>query len=174
MTLTREEREKIEEEERVRAEARTKYSKPQEVRIKKKTSLATWGCLILLVPILIAYIISSINTSSDKTKSTEENKGNITSTVGTNVQEKEVFNKTKAGQICLKHPSWTKEDCIGIADKKIWVGMSYEMLIYLRGKPNSANPSNYGGATHWQWCWNNYTPSCFYDNNDDQIIDSYN
>jgi hypothetical protein len=47
------------------------------------------------------------------------------------------------------------------------------MLKYIRGLPNSANPSNYGMGTEWQWCWNNYTPSCFY-GDEDGIIDSYN
>jgi hypothetical protein len=53
--------------------------------------------------------------------------------------------------------------------------MTYEMLVASLGsKPNSANPSNYGNGTSWQYCWWNTTPSCFYDNNDDGIIDSYN
>lgn len=88
--------------------------------------------------------------------------------------EKKAWEQSKAGQICVKHPEWTKDDCEGLADNKIWIGMSYDMLVYKRGKPNSANPSNYGRGTQWQWCWYDSTPSCFYDVNDDGIVDSYN
>ena len=85
-----------------------------------------------------------------------------------------VWNNPKAKQICLDNPGWTKNECEKLADGKIWIGMSYEMLKYKRGLPDSANPSNYGGGTEWQWCWLDYTPSCFYDTNNDGNIDSYN
>jgi hypothetical protein len=52
--------------------------------------------------------------------------------------------------------------------------MTYKMLIYKRGLPNRANPSNYGQGNSWQWCWDDFNPSFFYDNNDDGIIDAYN
>lgn len=84
------------------------------------------------------------------------------------------WKKTKAGQICIKHPEWSRDDCESLADNKIWVGMTYDMLVYLRGRPNSINPSNYGGKTQYQYCWYERTPSCFYDNDDDNIIDSFN
>lgn len=88
--------------------------------------------------------------------------------------EQKAWDQSKAGQICIKHPEWTKDDCINLADNKIWIGMSYEMLVFKRGKPSSANPSNYGGGIKWQWCWTYYTPLCFYDDNNDGIVDSYN
>lgn len=88
--------------------------------------------------------------------------------------EQKAWESSKAGKLCKKYPTWSKEDCKNLADKKIWVGMSYEMLKEVRGLPNSANPSNYGNGTDWQWCWHDYTPSCFYDNNEDGLIDSYN
>jgi len=81
----------------------------------------------------------------------------------------------KAWKIHKKHPNWSIDDCKNLAEGRYWVGMSYDMLVVsFGGKPNSANPSNYGNETQWQWCWHNYTPSCFYDHNDDGIIDSYN
>lgn len=89
--------------------------------------------------------------------------------------EQKAWESTKAGQLCKKHPDWTKSDCTNVADKKYWIGMSYDMLVAsYGGKPNHANPSNYGGGTQWQWCWSNYTPSCFYDNNGDGLVDSFN
>lgn len=85
------------------------------------------------------------------------------------------WESSKAGQLCKKHPDWTKEDCNNVADGRYWIGMSYDMLVVsYGGKPNRANPSNYGGGTRWQWCWNSYTPSCFYDDNGDGMVDSYN
>lgn len=80
----------------------------------------------------------------------------------------------KAAKIYDKHPKWTMEECKMISEGMVWIGMTYDMLKYMRGLPDSANPSNYGSGTRWQWCWHDKTPSCFYDNNDDGIIDSFN
>jgi hypothetical protein len=90
--------------------------------------------------------------------------------------EQKAWDNSKAGKICKanKDKNWSKEECQRVANRKIWVGMTYDMLVYEMGKPNSANPSNYGSGTSWQWCWYDISPSCFYDNNDDSIIDSYN
>jgi len=89
--------------------------------------------------------------------------------------EQKAWEQSKAGKLCTKYPTWSKEECKNVADKKYWIGMTYDMLVEsYGGKPNHANPSNYGGKTQWQWCWTYYTPSCFYDNNNDGIIDSYN
>ncbi len=88
--------------------------------------------------------------------------------------EQATYNATPAGRICLAHPSWTKDDCTKLANRKIWIGMKYEMLVYLFGKPDHTNVSNYGRGDEYQYCWNDYTPSCFYDNNNDGIIESYN
>jgi len=76
--------------------------------------------------------------------------------------------------LCEKYSDWTRQDCEDIANRLIWVGMSYEMLLELRGEPDHANPSNYGYGTEWQWCWDDYSPSCFYDQDDDGLSDAYN
>lgn len=88
--------------------------------------------------------------------------------------EQMAWDASKAGRICKKHPEWTKDDCTKLANNKFWIGMSIDMLKELRGLPDSANPSNYGYGTNWQWCWYDYTPSCFYDHNEDGLVDSYN
>jgi hypothetical protein len=88
--------------------------------------------------------------------------------------EKEIWDNSKAGKLCNKHTDWTKEECERLANGKIWIGMSYDMLTEKMGLPNSANPSNYGNGTDWQWCWHDYSPSCYYDHNDDGLVDSYN
>ena len=88
--------------------------------------------------------------------------------------EERAWNNSKAGQICAKHDDWTKDECTRIADGKYWVGMDIDMLKAERGLPNSANPSNYGSGTQWQWCWYDWTPMCFYDSDNDGLVDSYN
>jgi len=88
--------------------------------------------------------------------------------------DKRAWKASPAGKICTNHPEWTETDCVGLANNKIWIGMTYDMLVYLLGYPDSTNPSNYGSGTQYQYCWHDNSPSCFYDNNDDGIIDSYN
>jgi hypothetical protein len=103
----------------------------------------------------------------------------------------EAYRNSPAGQIQKLHPSYTKEDCENIANiwklhpnwseytcediahGMIWIGMTLDMLKCERGNPDSANPSNYGYGVHWQWCWYDYKPSCFYGGSDG-IITSYN
>ena len=87
--------------------------------------------------------------------------------------EKREWEQSKAGRICKTNPEWKKEECRLLADDKIWIGMHLDMLKYKMGLPDSANPSNYGRGTKWQWCWHDHKPSCYYGGND-LIIDSYN
>ena len=88
--------------------------------------------------------------------------------------EQEAWERSKAGQICKAHLEWDKESCEKLANNKIWIGMTYDMLVYRRGKPDSKNVSNYGWGSEYQYCWWDWTPSCFYDNDGDGIIDAYN
>jgi len=83
------------------------------------------------------------------------------------------YSKSRAGRLCGKHPDWTREDCELVANRRIWIGMTLGMLKENRGRPDHATPSNYGNGISWQWCWDDYTPSCFYGEND-EIITSYN
>lgn len=90
------------------------------------------------------------------------------------LRETGIWNNSKAWKICNRHTNRTKNDCESIVAGKIRLWMTYDMLIESMGKPNSANPSNYWNGTQRQRCWYNKNPSCFYDDNDDWIIDSYN
>lgn len=86
--------------------------------------------------------------------------------------DRKVWENSKYGKLQKKHPEWSDEDCIRVVKKEIWIGMSLDMLKYQRGLPDTANPSNYGNGTEWQWCWDDYTPSCFYGK--DGVITAYN
>lgn len=88
--------------------------------------------------------------------------------------ELDKYYATPGGRVCKAHPEWSKEDCELLAQKKYWIGMSYDMLVYIIGKPDSINPSNYGSGVKYQYCWTDRRPSCFYDRNNDGLIDSYN
>ena len=154
---------------------------------------------VVMLALVITTLVVIVMNITSKTKPTNDNivknEPNVTTEktereiavedsiyqVGAKKREKEfyaeeaVFMKTKAGRIYKKHPEWSREDCQRLADNDIWIGMGINMLKYKRGLPNSANPSNYGtGVTQWQWCWTDWTPSCFYDNDGDGLIDSYN
>lgn len=137
---------------------------------KQHMGLLGGCCVVFLIIFIYATFSAAFGSKNNQTPipSVAVNKESQLSAA-----EQAAFDKTKAGQLCKKHADWSNDDCKLVADKQIWIGMSYDMLIAIRGKPNSANPSNYGSGTHWQWCWYNYTPSCFY-GHDDGIIDSYN
>lgn len=133
-------------------------------------------------PELKLKFAKQLNDYSIKLKSkSEELSRNIEAIDKVNLKKIEVKEKeadkewysSKAGKIQKKHPGWSRKDCKSLADREIWIGMTYEMLVYQRGKPNTINPSNYGNGIHYQFCWDDYTPSCFY-SEEDQIITSYN
>ncbi|WP_310378220.1 zinc-ribbon domain-containing protein [Flavobacterium sp.] len=156
-------------------------------KIKIKKNQTSKGCLMFIVIVIfIAVLVNTCNkTGSENTNSTTETL--YPEPIIDTVAEKKLqdslnkiaeieeanFKKTKAGKIQKKHPEWSREDCERIANKKIWIGMNYDMLLYLRGKPNDVNTSDYGNGPEYQCCWDDYDPSCFYMKSDD-IITSYN
>ncbi|BAP30316.1 uncharacterized protein CHSO_1279 [Chryseobacterium sp. StRB126] len=146
------------------------------------------GCGIAILFFGIAFIAFLINKcsgtkdNSGLTKNTVthiskedsiKNKLKIDSINNLEKIEEEKFLKSKAGKIHKKHPEWSKEDCISISENKIWIGMRYDMLVYMRGKPDNVNTSNYGDGPNYQACWHDYDASCFYFD-ESQIITSYN
>ena len=146
-----------------------------------KADLRNWFArhkLLTVVLIFFALISISVKNASKKVneqvaiqKNTEEQK----KIDDEKAKQDPQWQKTKAGKVCATHADWTKQNCEDVAQGKIWIGMSYDMLVASYGKkPDSANPSNYGNGTKWQYCWTSMTPSCFYDDNNDKIIDSYN
>lgn len=168
-----------------------KVEKDKTSTISKKDDRPLHKKKRFLIPIalIIFAIIRSQFSSSDKISSTQNEtsksivemtqiqkdsiKAIEDSATKAIIKENKEWDNSKAGKIQKKHPSWSREDCELVAKNRIWIGMSIDMLRYERGSPNSANPSNYGGGTSYQWCWDDYTPSCFY-GKEDGIITSYN
>ena len=152
-------------------------SKPAVAPAKKKTSCLTWFVLILFILIAIPSLLVHMAASRKSNQNQSDQAGQPLLTPKQQDDQAKAdptWQKTKAGQICAKHTDWSKDDCDHLADNKIWIGMTYDMLVFKYGKPDSANPSNYGSGNQMQYCWNNYHPSCYYDNNGDGKIDSYN
>lgn len=94
--------------------------------------------------------------------------------------EQAAFDKSPAGRICKVHSTWQPEECKELAANKLWItnaahsGMTYEMLKYLRGEADNTNVSDYGQGHEYQYCWDGYTPSCFYDRDGDGRMDAFN
>lgn len=84
------------------------------------------------------------------------------------------WEQSEAGQLCAQYPEWSDYDCEKLVDNKIWIGMTLDMLKHFRGNPSSTNVSNYGTGNSYQYCWYNYSPMCFYDEDGDEAMDSYN
>lgn len=157
------------------------------MKIKENTKNTNKGCLIIAGGVLFIGLISSLFKGNDSTEVNTTSDDTYVSAPVDSVAQKRIldsinkadeiadaaFKKTKAGKIQAKHPEWSKEDCELLANKKVWIGMNYDMLLYLRGKPNTVNTSNYGNGNEYQCCWNDYDISCFY-MKEDQIIYSYN
>jgi hypothetical protein len=86
----------------------------------------------------------------------------------------EAWVKTPAGQLCAKHETWDRNDCELVLKNKINIGMHVSAVVYMRGNPDTKNVSNSGSGNDYQYCWSGYTPSCFYDHNNDGIVDAFN
>lgn len=133
--------------------------------------------LILLISIVVSLFTDTPKSKVEKVDSDKEllvinNAINDSLEKESKIKLKK-YQSTKAGKINKKHPDWTEDECTNIAEKRYWIGMTYEMLVYERGKPNSINPSNYGSGTQYQYVWDDYSPSIFY-SGEDQIITAYN
>lgn len=89
------------------------------------------------------------------------------------LKDQREIDNSKAGRIHKKHPEWEISDCERVANKEVWIGMSYEMLVYEKGKPSYVHKSNYGSGDEWQACWGELSQTCYYFG-EDHIITSYN
>ena len=171
MALTPEEITKIEEEERVRAQAREKYAQPQESTPKQKGKSHFVRNFFIIIGIFV--LISVINSATHKDYGIPNNASDDCGVQAAQNADPS-WKASDAGKICNDHPAWGKCDCDKLASGKIWIGMTLDMLVYKRGNPDDKNVSNVGSGNEYQYCWDKWKPSCFYDHNADGIMDSYN
>ena len=65
---------------------------------------------------------------------------------------------------CLqKHPTWKTYDCERVAQKKMWIGMTGEMLIESRGAPGHTSKVTTAGGTRQVWYYERIVGSAFRD-----------
>ncbi len=140
----------------------------------KEKKPTRWGLVIVLSLFGVLLISTAVGTGSASRSVPESLQAPTEAEIRAQVEAAAAFAKTPAGQLCAKHPAWSDQDCKWLIEDRYWIGMTYDMLEYERGKPSSVRPSNYGNGARYQYCWSQYVPSCFYDNNADNKMDSYN
>ncbi len=64
------------------------------------------------------------------------------------------FQKSGAARVLAKHPTWSRNDCLAVAEKKIYEGMSTEMVRAAWGRPEKINDTIIGGSKSEQWVYN--------------------
>jgi len=160
---------------------------PEQLEKRKNTNkkILKFGCLPILVIFFLIGLLTKSSTDNKTANASGPDNKKIESLDSAKIDFRDAeqikrdsidlanWEKTKAGKIFKKHPEWTKDECENVADNKIWIGMSYEMLLCERGKPNTVNTSNYGKGNEYQACWEDYNPSCYYFG-EDHIVKSYN
>lgn len=172
---------------------KSKYNNPEEEKLNSYINNLKYLYIVFII-IGLSIFLYLFNFDNSKELNNANNKSSSMITINDSIEyarhdsinkvndslarvkkekEESDFLKTKAGKIYIKHPEWSKDDCIKLANGKIWIGMHYDMLVYLRGKPNSINTSNYGQGNEYQACWYDYDPGCFYFN-ETSIITAYN
>ncbi|MBX4200143.1 hypothetical protein KW790_01665 [Candidatus Parcubacteria bacterium] len=130
--------------------------------------------IIFGVLVIVILIASSSNSSTPAPQAAAPSAEELRVAAEQKKAENDAFLTTPAGKLCAKYPTWRKDDCEGLINNEVWAGMTFEMITYLRGKPDHTNISNYGGNNRYQYCWTNLRPSCFYDNNNDGVLESFN
>jgi hypothetical protein len=76
--------------------------------------------------------------------------------------------------LCDKHPEWSRDECNRIASRQYWVGMDVQMLsAAAQGPPTVTRNFPKNGRPSTRWCWPDIKPSCFYDFNGDNKIDTW-
>lgn len=91
-------------------------------------------------------------------------------------KENQEYLATQEGKRCglvLQTPS--KTTCTQHKNRGTDIGGSIVAVIMKRGIHERRNVSNYGSGKRYQYCWNyNYSPNCYYTDEDQITIQSYN
>lgn len=159
--------------------AKTRLSKKKKTIINWVTVVPVFAIVFFLNFLVFNALNNSLQPSLEPQANDELNYDAVNQAAelfGKLAEEEKAYEATPEGQKCKSaHPDWTKKICEDVAGQKVWIGMTYEMLVASAGRePDSSKPSNYGSGTQWQWCYHGNTTMCFYDNDGDKKIDAYN
>jgi hypothetical protein len=70
----------------------------------------------------------------------------------------------KAYDISVSHPEWTKEVCLDLANRKLWIGMTKEQLILSWGNPKEVDRNVSKSSNTEQWIYGNLGPYVYLEN----------
>lgn len=189
ITMTDDQKVKIDEEESYRAQVRDK--------LKKKKGIGCLGVsLIVLVLILLICIPIWINQSNtgpvpvepiteDYKKSLaiqfcdnrSDGKRYVSLEPYVNKASSHEYTTQKptsesckaAAEFCLK--SWDKEECEGIANKKIWIGMTGYQLAISWGYPRDINKTVVASGVHSQYVYGDFGPYVYLEGKTDNLTE---
>ena len=124
-----------------------------------RTSPALSGCLIVLGVLFAFSVISTAFKSSPPPpapitpEQQAEHAAQAKAAQEKAAEAEAAFLKTPAGRIWKKHPTWDREICGVIAEKKIRIGMTAEQIRAAWGKPEKVNSTITARGTHEQWVY---------------------
>jgi hypothetical protein len=72
--------------------------------------------------------------------------------------------EVRAFELQKAHPDWTKDDCLRIAGKKLWAGMSKVQLQASWGNPRSIDKNYTFGSNSEQWVYGSMGPYVYIEN----------
>jgi len=72
--------------------------------------------------------------------------------------KQEAYDRSPAGRICNKHPSWSKDDCETLAEGEVKIGMTREQARIGWGSPDHINrtTNTYGTSEQWVYGYSSY------------------
>jgi hypothetical protein len=72
--------------------------------------------------------------------------------------------ENRAWELLMSHPDWGKDECLSIANRKVWVGMTKEKLLLSRGQPQHIDKNYSSTVNNEQWSYGNFGPYFYLDN----------
>lgn len=140
------------------------------IKIKKADQIYQWTTGKKIAVGIFGFFVLSIAISSASNSASQNNQNTESSTASTSpnatleqeATEYAAWQKTPAGKLCAKYPTWSEDTCNEVIAGKVSIGMPMMAVVYERGNPDHMNESNYGNGNEYQFCWDDYTPSCFY------------
>jgi len=71
--------------------------------------------------------------------------------------------ENRAWDLLMSHPDWGKDECLSLANRKVWVGMTKEKLLLSRGQPQHIDKNYSSSVNNEQWAYGSYGPFFYLD-----------